>query len=195
MERSSTLPTDPPFTVEVDGRSGVLDQPAASWWFRKLSEGNWYGIGTAIQGLHLEERIADRIDPFDVNALALLAHAVVRHATGYDWPRAVRLAATAANDWPAFEAWASRKAAGLDLYTAPPRRALPVVYALLQAGCEKEQDIDRLNRRLDDPRGIPGMPATQGPKRAPWSAADEAAGFLDAAAAFGSPIPATGGGR
>lgn len=168
------IPVDPPFTVTVDGADVVCARPDAAWWIGHLADANWLGLVLEVAP-HTEARLWDPDDVFDLDDAARLAIAVTEHATRLPWQRAVRLAATIAADWPRHEAWAVTNAPGVDLATAPPRRALAVVQAMLLAGCEKESEVDRLMRRLDDPVGVPGL--TSGARRAAFtmSAAELAA--------------------
>lgn len=186
------LPEDPPITITVDGHPGLLGEPSASWWLPLLGCANWVTIGLSARSLFLEQRLADPGDDFDLPHLAELARVATLKATGMEWPRAVRLSATMGANWADFEAWAITHAHGLDPLTAPPRRTLAAALAMLRSGCEKERDLEKLHRQLDDPRGVPGITTHRDGKRvAPWKPEAEAADFLATAAAFGTPVPAS----
>lgn len=153
------LPHDPPVTLTVDGDTVVCAHTDASWWITRLASGDWLSIATG-SAPHLTDRLWDPQDEFDLDDAARLAIHLTEHVTAMPWPRTVRLAAQAAHDWPVFEAWTATHAHGLDPLTAPPRRTLAAVQAMLLSGCEKEADADAMMRRLDDPNNVPGVTRT-----------------------------------
>lgn len=167
------IPQDPPVALEVDGENVVCRIEAADWWMRRLAHADWYGLATGAAPI-LQKRLLDSGDSFDLDDAARLAIAITELVTGMGWPRAVRLAATVGSNWPAFEAWAVTNAHGLDLLAAAPRRTLAAAYAMLLGQCEKEAEADALNRRLDDPSGVPGITRSER-RRAFAMSADEIA--------------------
>jgi hypothetical protein len=185
MPGARALPQDPPVTITVDGEKVVCAHTASAWWIGRLKDANWLGLACDAAP-HLVARMWDREDAFDLDDAARLAIALTEHVTGMGWPRAVRLAAQAAHDWPMFEAWAATHAQGLDLMTAPPRRTLAAVNAMLLASCEKQADAERMMRQLDDPSGIPGI--TRAKRREAFTMS------ADEAAALSEPVPALNGG-
>lgn len=153
------MPTDPPLVLDVDGVQHHVRHARASWWIPYLSTGNWFGLLTDAAPA-LMDRMWDSEDAFDMDDAARLTIQLVEGVCGMPWPRAIRLAAQADATWDRLESWAVTNAGGLDLMTAPPRRTLAVVQAMLFATCEKESEIDALMRKLDDTLGIPGYTRT-----------------------------------
>jgi hypothetical protein len=186
MPDARALPQDPPVTLSVDGESVVCAHTGALWWINRLKTADWLALA-ADTAPHLVARLWDPEDEFDLDDAARLAIALTELVTGMPWPRAVRLAAQAAHDWPMFEAWAITHAQGLDLATAPPRRTLAAANAMLLGSCEKPADGERIMRQLDDPNGVPGI--TRARQKAAFTMT------ADEAAALSQPVPALNGGH
>lgn len=172
------LPHDPPVRFALDGQDLVISGDTG-WWIETLSCCDWL---TLVLEAGLGERLDDHDDAFDLADAASLALLLSKAVTGYDWPIACRLAAVAALHWSQVELWAISRT-GLDLLTAPPRRVLAAVYALLLEGCEKDSDRTRLESKLTSPTGIAGI--SMSADAGPWTPADEAASFAAFAAELG----------
>lgn len=175
-----------PLALELDGHLMRLRRPDAARSLAALARGNWTAF---VPGLlreddlrHLDRRLIDPDDPFDLWELAALGRWTGAHVAGVPWWAAVQLAATAREQWPTL---AGRAAiGGADLVALGVGGVLNACWVMLRESAESEEGLTDLHRRVFDARPADlefadlVAPASVGALESAW-AEEAAADFAD----------------